>query len=115
MNQKQQQQPSWSYSTMTEKRTGNDSERKRHFVQHKGNHNNNEEAYSDLSKSTGSKVGFAAVFANNTRRETNIHTAEMTGIKNSNGRDNREDIGWVIYTRRVQCSPSRTENQPILN
>ena len=66
--------------------TGNDSERKQHFLKHKGNHNNFKEAYIDGSKSTGRKVSFAAVFANTTRRgilqeEAFIHTAVMTAIK----------------------------------
>ena len=47
---------------------GNDSKRKQHFLQHKGNHSNNKEAYTDKSKSTERKVGFAAVFVDITRR-----------------------------------------------
>ena len=44
------------------------------------------EAYTDRSKSTGKKVGFAAFFADITRRgslskEASIHTVEMTAIK----------------------------------
>ena len=39
--------------------TGNDSKRKQHFLQHKENHNNNKEAYTDESKNTRRKVGFA--------------------------------------------------------
>ena len=46
----------------------------------------NKEAYTDGSKSTGRKVGFAVAFMDNTRREplpkeASIHTAEMTAIK----------------------------------
>ena len=68
---------------MKEKHVGNDSESKQHFLQHKGNHSNNKETYTDTSKSTGRKVGFAAIFAGIIRRgalpeETFIHTAEMT-------------------------------------
>ena len=49
-------------------------------------HGNNKGAYTDGSKNTGRKVGFAAVFTNITRRgalleEVSIHTAEMTAIK----------------------------------
>ena len=69
-----------------EKHTGNESERKQHFLQHKGNHSNNKEAYTDGSKITGMKVGFAAVFEDFTRKEAlpqdaSIHTDEMTAIK----------------------------------
>ena len=45
---------------------GNDKERKQHFLQHKGNHSNNKEVYSDGSKRTG--------------RKASIHTVEMTAI-----------------------------------
>ena len=66
--------------------TGNDKEKKQHFLQHKGNHSNNKEAYSDEWKSTEKKVGFAAVFVDITRRgalpvETSILTAEMTAMR----------------------------------
>ena len=37
----------------------NNSKSKQHFSQHKGNYSNNKEAYTDRSKSTGRKVGFA--------------------------------------------------------
>ena len=47
-----------------ENHTGNDSKRNQHFLKHKGNHSNFKEAYTGRSKSTGRKVGFAAVFAN---------------------------------------------------
>ena len=47
-----------------EKYTRNDNERKQRFLQHKGNYSNNNEAYTDGTKSTGRKVGFAAVFEN---------------------------------------------------
>ena len=58
------QQPSWLINNIIfcydrEKQTGNDSERKQHILQHKGNHSNNREAYTDRSKSIGKKVGFA--------------------------------------------------------
>ena len=38
--------------------TGNDNKRMQHFLQHKRNHNNNKEVYTDGSKSKGRKVGF---------------------------------------------------------
>ena len=65
---------------------GNDSEKKQHFLQHEGKHNNNKEAYTDGSKSTGSKVGFVAVSADITRRralpeEASIHTVKMTAMR----------------------------------
>ena len=65
---------------------GNDSKRKQHFLQHKGNHSNNKEAYTDGSKSTRGKKGFAAVFVEFIRRgalpkEASIHTAKMTTIE----------------------------------
>ena len=53
---------------MTERNTQGMTARKQHFLQHKGNHSNNKEAYTDGSKSTGKKVGFAAVFKDITRR-----------------------------------------------
>ena len=61
------------------------SERKQYFLQHKGNHSNNKEAYTDRPKSRRRKVDFTAVFADITRRgalpeEASIHTAEMTTI-----------------------------------
>ena len=65
---------------------------------------NNKEAYPDGSKSTGRKVGFAAVFADITRRgtlpeETSIQTAEMIATKVAmKGVKKREDMRWVIYT-----------------
>ena len=64
----------------------NDNERKQHFLQHKGNYSNNNEAYTDKSKSIGWKVGFATVFKDIARRgalpeEAFIHTADMTAIK----------------------------------
>ena len=51
-----------------------------------GNHSNNKEAYTDRSKSTGRKVGFAAVFTDIIKGDTlpeeaYIHTAEMTAIR----------------------------------
>ena len=87
-----------------EKLTGNDSERKHYFLQHKGNHSNFKETYTNGSKSTGRKVGFAAVFADITRRgaipeEAPIHTAEMTAIKIAVREiHKKEDTRWVLYT-----------------
>ena len=48
---------------------GNDRKRK-HFLHQKRKHSNKKETYTGGSKSTGRKVGFAAVFADITRRET---------------------------------------------
>ena len=81
-----------------EKHIGNDSEKKQHFLQHKGNHSNFKEAYTDGSKNTGRKKVFAAVFADITRRvalseEASIHTAEMTAMREIK---KREDMGLVI-------------------
>ena len=74
------------FSAMKEKHTGNDSERKQHFLKHKGKHSNNKEAYTKGSKSTRRKVGFAAVFMDIARKgvlpeEASIHTAKMTVIR----------------------------------
>ena len=71
---------------MKEKHTRNDSKRKQYFLQQKGNHSNNKETYTDGSKSTGRKVGFAEVFVDITRRgalpdEAFIYTAEITAMK----------------------------------
>ena len=58
----------------------NESKRKKHFLQHKGNHSNNKEAYTDGSNSIRRKVGFVEVFADIYRRgalpeEVSIHTS----------------------------------------
>ena len=87
----QTQQHPWMINNLSlyymgERCNGSDNERKQHFLQHKGKHNNNKEAYTDGSKRTGRNVGFAVVFADITRRgalpgEASTHTAEMTAIK----------------------------------
>ena len=71
---------------MKEKHMRNDSARKQHFQQHKRKHSNNKKAYTDGSKSSRRKVGYADVFTNVTKRgalpeEASIHTAEMIAIK----------------------------------
>ena len=74
----------------------NDSEKKQRFLQHKGNRSNNKETYTDRSKSTGRKVGFAAV--------------EMTAIKKA--------MRWVIYTHLLSSMLAIRNNRqkcPILN
>ena len=48
-------QPSWLVNNILfcfegETSTENDSERKQHFLQHKGKHSNNKKAYTDRSK-----------------------------------------------------------------
>ena len=61
---------------------------------------NNKEAYSDGSKTTGSKVGFVAVFMDITRKEAlpekNLHSHS----RNESNKDiqKRENMRWVIYT-----------------
>ena len=67
----------------------NDSKRKQHFLQHEGNHNNNKEAYTDESKSTGRKVGFAAVFMDITRSCFHSHSWNDSN-KNNNERDEKK-------------------------
>ena len=62
-----------------DKHTGNESERKQHFLQHKEEHCISKEAYTHGSKSRGRKLGYAAVFTDTTRREAlprkdSIHT-----------------------------------------
>ena len=105
----QTQQRSWMGNNISfyyegEKCSGNDNERKQHFLQHKEKHKSNKEAFTDGSKSIGRKVGFAAVFTDTTRRgalpeEASIHTAEMTAIKIAMKEiGKREDLRWVIYT-----------------
>ena len=69
-----------------EKHTKNESEWKQNFLQHKEKNSNSKEAYTDGSKSTGKKVGYAAIITDTTRRgelpeEASIHTAEMTAMK----------------------------------
>ena len=90
------QQPSWLVNKILfcyegETHTENDSERKQHFLQHKGKHINNKEVYTDGSMSTRRKVGIAVVFADSTRRgalpeEASIHTVDslssMLAIEN---------------------------------
>ena len=69
-----------------ETQTGNNSEKKQHFLQHREKHDNNKEAYSDGSKSTRRKVGSAAVFTDITIRgtqpkEASIHIAKITAMR----------------------------------
>ena len=94
----------------------NDSDRK----QHKGNHSNNKEAYTDGLKSTRRKVKFAEIFTDIIRsgalpEEASIHIAEMIAMKEI---QKREDMRWVIYTDSL-CSmlaiENNRENHPILN
>ena len=65
---------------------------------------NNNEAYTDKSKSTGRNVGFAAAFEHITRRgavleDASIHTAKITVIKTAmSGIKKRKDMRCVIYT-----------------
>ena len=91
---------------------------------HKKNRSNNKEAYTNRSKSIGRKVGFAAVFADITRRgalpgEASIHTAEMTAIKIAMREiQKREDMRWVIYTDSLSSMlaiENNRESHPILN
>ena len=64
----QTQQPPWLVKIIFcndgEKHKGNDNVKKQHFLQLKGKYSNNKEVYTDRSKSTGRKVGIAAVFEN---------------------------------------------------
>ena len=102
------------------KRIRNGSKRKQYFLQHKEKHSNNKEAYTDGSKSTGRKVGFAVVFTDITRRgalpeETSIHTAEITAMREI---QKRQDMRWVIYTDLLSLMlaiENNGENCPILN
>ena len=82
------------------------------------------EAYTDGSKRTGRKVGYAAVFTDSTRigalpEEASIHTAEMKVIKIARKEiKKREDIRWVIYTdslSSMQAIENNRENHLILN
>ena len=80
--------------------TWNDSDRKQHFLQHKGKHSHNKEVYTYGSKSTGRKVDFASVLTDITRRgalpeEVSIHIAEMTAMREI---QKRKNMRWVIYT-----------------
>ena len=100
--------------------TENESERKQHFLQHKRKHGSSKEAYTNRSKSTERKVGYAAVFIDTTRRgalleEASIHTAEMTAMKEIK---EKEDIRWVIYTDSLSSMlaiENNKENRPTLN
>ena len=74
----------------------------------------------DESKSTGQKVGYAAVFMDTTRRgalpeEASIHTAEMIAMKEIK---EKKDIRWVIYTdllRSMLSIENNKKNHLILN
>ena len=87
----QTQQPLWLVNNIFfcyegDKYTRNENEKKQHFLQHKVKHSSSKKAYTDGSKSTGRKIGYAAVFTDSTRRgalpeEASIHTAEMTAMK----------------------------------
>ena len=75
----QAQQPPWLAKNIifcydAEKHTKNDSKRKKHFLQHKGNHSNFKKANTYRSKSTGKKVGFAAVFADFAKGSIHPHS-----------------------------------------
>ena len=87
----QTQQPQWLVNNILfcykgDKHTGNQSERKQHFLQHKGKHCSSKE------------VGYASVFTDTTRRkalpeEAYIHTAAMTATKTARKEiKEREDI-----------------------
>ena len=58
-------------------------------LQHKEKHKDTKEAYTDGSKSTGRKVGFAAVFTDITRRSLHSHSRNDSN-RNSNERDKSE-------------------------
>ena len=87
-----------------DKHTGNESKKKQHFLQHKGKHSSSKESYTDGSKSTRRRVGYADVRTDKTRcgvlpEEVSSHTAEMTAIKTTIKEiKEREDIRWVIYS-----------------
>ena len=82
----QRQQPPWLVNNILfyyegDKHTRNVSVKNQHLLQHKKKHSSSKEAYTEGSKSTGRKVGYAAVFTNNTRRgalpeEASIHSNE---------------------------------------
>ena len=70
--------------------TGNDSEIKQHFLQHK-KQSNNKKGYTDGSKRMERKVGFAAAFTDISRRgalpeEAFIHIAKMTAMRDTKKR-----------------------------
>ena len=103
---------------------GSDNERKQHFQQHKEKHKDTKEAYTDGSKNTGRKVGFAAVFTDITKRgtlpeEASIHTAEMTAIETAMKEIRvRNEMRCVIYTDSLSsllAIENNRENHPILN
>ena len=54
--------------------TGNESEKKQQFLQHKKKHSSSKEAYTDGSKITGRKVGYAAAFTDSTRSSLHSHS-----------------------------------------
>ena len=96
--------------------TRNDNKRKK---QHKGNHSNNKEAYTDRSKSTGRKVCFADI----TRRgalpkEASILIVEMTAIKIAMREiQKREEMRWIVYTDLLSSmlvNENNRQNHPIL-
>ena len=69
-----------------DKHTGNESEKKQHFLQHKEKHSSSKKAYTGGSKNTEREVGYTVVFTDSSRRgahpeETSIHTAEMIAMK----------------------------------
>ena len=49
-----------------DKHTGNENEKKQHFLQHKEKYSSSKEAYTDGSKGTERKVGYGAVFTDST-------------------------------------------------
>ena len=110
----QTQPPLWLVNNILfwyegENPTGNESERKQYFLQHKGKHSNSKKAYMVRSKSTGRKVGYAAVFADTIRRSWN----------NSNKRDKRKKGNKMGNIYRLVDSmlaiENNKKNHPILN
>ena len=98
-----------------EKHTGNDNKKKQHFFQQKGNHSNNKEAYTERSKSTERKVGFASVFEDITRRgalpeDTSIHTAEMSNERDRKKR--RHKMGNIYRLAEFNACHREQQRKP---
>ena len=87
----QTQPPLWLVNNILfcyegDKNTRNESESNQHFLQYKGKYGSSKEDYTARSKSTGMKIGYAAVFTDTTKRgtlseEASIHTAGMTAME----------------------------------
>ena len=102
----------------------NESEKRQHFLQHKEKHSSSKKAYTDGSKSTGRKVGCAAILTDITRKgslpeEASIHTTEMTILKiavREIKKERKHEMGNIYRLAEFNIPiENNRKNHPILN